>query len=245
MIEILQWSTLAACGVVALVRIPGALRRKNRTIFYIFALMTLATLLSIEAPYAAIDRALGGMNFANLILRLVIFAAIYFVGIRIARGFDATGAYRLITGRIGMAALGLNSLIIIVVFLLIDTSGSSVGMAGLSNQDAYNRLLLGYYGAAGRAYPAYVALVLLPGMARAVRSTLPALVRVAAFLLAAGSMAVGLTLLFPFYPPNWGAAQFIINYTAVLCYVFGLGLIGVARVRSVRRSSQQKTSTEK
>jgi len=245
MIEILQWSTLAACGLVAMARIPSALRGKNRTIFYIFALMTLAILLSIEAPYLAIDQALGGVNIANLILRLVIFAAIYFVGIRVTRGFGADTAYRLITGRIGMTALALTSLIVVAVFLMMDTAGSSVGMAAVSNQGARNVRLLEYYGAAGRAYPAYVSLVLLPAMARAVTSTLPPLVRAAAFLLGAGSVAVALTLPFPFYPPHFGAAQFVINYTAVLCYVFGLALIGVASLVHGRTVARKKTSTEK
>jgi hypothetical protein len=245
MIEILQWSTLAACGLVAMARIPSALRGKNRTIFYIFALMTLAILLSIEAPYLAIDQALGGVNIANLILRLVIFAAIYFVGIRVTRGFGADAAYRLITGRIGMTALALTSLIVVAVFLMMDTAGSSVGLVEVSAKDSRNGLLVEYYGAAGRAYPAYVSLVLLPAMARAVGGGLPALVRVAAFLLAIGSVAVALTLFFPFYPPSWVGATFLVNYTAVLCFVLGLALIGVASLVHGRTVPRKKTSTEK
>jgi hypothetical protein len=93
-----------------------------------------------------------------------------------------------------------------------------------------------YYGAAGRAYPAYVSLALLPAMVRAVQSRLPVLVRVAAGLLALGGAAIGLSLLFPFVPPEWGAIKFVINYTAVLCYVFGLALIWAARVRNKRTS---------
>jgi hypothetical protein len=245
MIEILQWSTLAACGLVAMARIPSALRGKNRTIFYIFALMTLAILLSIEAPYLAIDQALGGINIANLVLRLVIFAALYFVGIRVTRGFGADKAYRLITGPIGMAALALTSLIVVAVFLMMDTAGSSVGLVEVSAKDSRNGLLVEYYGATGRAYPAYVSIVLLPVMARAVGSTLPALVRVAALLLAIGSVAVALTLLFPFYPAGWAGATFLVNYTAVLCFVLGLALIAVARLVHGSGSSKVKTYTEK
>ncbi len=246
MIEILQWTTLAACGLVALARIPSAVRGKNRTLFYIFALMTLAILLSIEGPYVAIDRALGGLNVANLILRLVIFAAIYFLGIRITRGFGATDAYRLITGRIGMAVLGLTSLTVVAVFLMMDTQGSSVGMTAVASRNAANAPLIAYYGAAGRAYPAYVSLALLPAMARAVTSTLPVLVRVGAFLLGTGSVAVALTLFFPFYPPDWGAtAKFVINYSAVLCFVFGLALIGLAGLLYGKSAPRPKTSTEK
>jgi hypothetical protein len=101
-----------------------------------------------------------------------------------------------------------------------------------------------YYGAAGRAYPSYVSLVLVPAMVRAVRSRLPVLVRIAAALLAVGGTAIALTLLFPVIPPEWGALEFIINYTAVLCFVVGLTLIWAARVRSRNRSGSQKTSTE-
>ncbi|MET3720852.1 MULTISPECIES: hypothetical protein [unclassified Arthrobacter] len=243
MIEILQWSTLTVCGLVAIARVPSALRGKNRTVFYIFALMTLATLLSIRAPYFAIDQALGGVNVANLLLRFVIFAAIFFVGIRVTRGFGADSAYRLLTGRIGMAVLALTSLVVVIVFLMMDTTGSSAGMAALSSQSTRNVLLLEYYGAAGRAFPAYVAVVLLPAMVGAVRSSFPALVRIAASLLGVGSIAVALTLLFPFFPSDWGAAMFVINYSAILCFVFGLALIGIAGLVHGRGGRRQKTST--
>lgn len=245
MIEILQWSTLAICVVVAAARIPNALRGENRSLFYLFALMALAILLSIEAPYVAIDRILGGVNAANLILRFVIFAAIFFVGIRVTKGFGAPDGYRLITGPIGMAALGLVSVTVVAVFLMMDTAGSSAGLGAVAAKSGRNAVLAEYYGAAGRAYPAYVALVLLPTMCRACRSTLPPLVRLAALLLAIGSVAVGLTLLFPLIPPELGYAQFVINYTAVLCFVVGLALIWVARVRYGGKVARRQTSTEK
>jgi hypothetical protein len=230
MIEILQWSTLAICGLIAAARIPSVLRGENRTLFWIFALLTLAILLSIEAPYLAIDGALGGFNLANLILRFVIFAAILCVGIRVTRGFGATGGYRLLTGRIGMAVLALISLAVVAVFLMIDSDGSSAGLARISAKGGTDALLVEYYGAAGRAYPAYVSLVLLPAMVRAVRSSLPVPVRSAAFLLAVGAVAIALTLFFPVIPPSWGAAEFVINYTAILCFVVGLALIWAAKI---------------
>lgn len=245
MIEILQWSTLAICLIVAAARIPSAIRGENRSLFYIFALMALAILLSISAPYVAIDQALGGVNVANLILRFVIFGAIYFVGIRITRGFGATDGYRLLTGRIGMAILAIISIAVVVLFLLMDTAGSSAGLGAVAGKDARNDVLAEYYGAAGRAYPAYVSLVLLPAMCRACRSTLPPLIRIAAFLLAVGAVTIALSLLFPLLPPELGSVQFIINYTAILCFIIGLSLIWVARLRSARSGRSPKTSTEK
>lgn len=244
MIEVLQWATLATCGLVAAARVPSALRGENRSLFYIFLLMTLATLLSIHDPYVAIDQALGGMNYSNLLLRFIIFAAIYFVGIRVTRGFGAQGAYRLITGRVGMLVLLAVSLVLVVVFLMMDTAGSSAGMVAQAHKDPRNAALVEYYGAAGRAYPAYVSLVLLPAMVRAVRSRLPALVRIAAFLLGTGGIAITLTLFFPMVPPELGPLKYLVNYTAVLCYVVGLALIWVARIRNTRGATA-RTSTQK
>ncbi|TLM84135.1 hypothetical protein [Pseudarthrobacter sp. NamE5] len=245
MIEILQWSTLAICGLIAAARVPSAIRGENRSLFYIFALMTLAILLSIQGPYVAIDRALGGINLANLLLRFVIFAAIYFVGIRVSRGFGAGGALRLITGKAGMVVLLVVSLVMVALFLMMDTTGSSAGLTGVVGTDPWNSALLEYYGAAGRAYPAYITLVLLPAMVRAVPSRLPVLIRIAAGVLALGAVATGLTLTFPLIPPALGALEFIINYTAVLCFVVGLAVIWAARVRSGKRISTHRTYTEK
>ncbi|MDQ0924796.1 hypothetical protein QF038_003304 [Pseudarthrobacter sp. W1I19] len=244
MIEILQWSTLATCGLIAAARVPSAIRGENRSLFYIFALLTAAILLSIEAPYVAVDTALGGINLANLLLRFIIFAAIYFVGIRVTRGFGADHAYRLITGKTGMTVLLVISLVMVFVFFLMDTAGSSAGLSAVAGKDPWHGALVEYYGAAGRAYPSYVSLVLLPAMVRAVGSRLPVLVRFAAGLLAVGGVAIALTLLFPVVPPELGAIEFIINYTAVLCFVVGLALIWAARVRNKRAAGPGRTSTE-
>ena len=103
MIAILQWTTLAACAVAAIARVPSALRGENRSLFFVYLFLTVAILLSIEAPYLAIDQALGGLNLANLVLRFIIFAAIFFLGLRVARGFGADDALRLLTGPVGIA----------------------------------------------------------------------------------------------------------------------------------------------
>lgn len=234
MIEILQWSTFLICGVVAVARVPSALRKVNRSLFYIFALMTLAVLLSIEVPYRAIDQLLGGFNLANLMLRFVIFGVSYFVGLRVTKGFSAAEGHRLITGRTGLAVLALISAVLVTLFILMETAGSSAGLQAVAATDHRNRVLAECYGAAGRAYPAYVSLVVLPAMVRAVRSTLPALIRLSALCLAIGSVSIGLTLLFPVIPSRWGWAAFMINYAAVLSCLAGLVLIWLAKARAAR-----------
>lgn len=235
MIEILQWTTLAACAAAAIWRIPSLRRKKNRSLFYIFALLTLAILLSIKGPYAAIDGLLGGMNVANLLLRFIIFAAIYFLGIRIARGFGDNRGLNLIRGRPGVLVLGLISVALVVLFALMDTEGSSAGMAAVSGKDERNAALVEFYGAAGRAYPAYICFVILPGLLRAVGSTLPVPLRISALLMAVGAIAIPLSLLFPVIPPAVGFLRFIINYTAILCFVGGFVLIWVAKGQAARK----------
>jgi hypothetical protein len=235
MIEILQWTTLIASGAAALSRIPNLVRRKNRSIFYALVLLTLAILLSIRGPYMAIDALLGGVNVANLLLRFIIFGAIFFLALRIAAGFGDSRGVQLIRGRTGMLALGLISAVLVACYVLMDSSGSSAGLVDVAGKNQQNALLVEYYGAAGRAYPAYVCLVILPGMLRAIRSPLPALLRASAALLAAGSIAIPLSLLFPVVPPGLGFLRFAINYAAILCFVVGLALIWLASGLAARK----------
>jgi preprotein translocase subunit SecG len=175
------------------------------------------------------------MNVANLLLRFIIFAAIYFMGIRIARGFGDNAGLNLIRGRSGVLVLGLISVAMVILFALMDSEGSSAGMAAVSAKDARNAALVEYYGAAGRAYPAYVCVAILPGLLRAVGSKLPVQLRISALLMSIGAIAIPLSLLFPVIPPAVGFLRFIINYTAILCFVGGFVLIWVAKGRAARK----------
>lgn len=234
MIAILQWTTLAVCALVAIARIPSALRGENRSLFFVYAFMTVAILLSIEAPYLAVDSVLGGMNLANLLLRFVIFGTVFALGLRIARGFGADGALRVITGRSGIAFAAAASVVVVVVFLMMDTAGSSAGLIAVYDRDARNAALVEYYGAAGRLYPAFITLALFPAMVRAVRSRLPGLVRLGAALLAMGSVAITLSLLSPVIPASLAYLRFVFSYAATLCLVVGLAVIWLSKTLSAK-----------
>ncbi|RKR13550.1 hypothetical protein [Arthrobacter oryzae] len=239
MIGVLQWGTLAVCGIATLLRVPSALRGENRSLFSILALLTLAILLSIDAPYVAVDQALGGVNVANLVLRFVIFAAVFFLGLRMARGFGADDSLRLITGPVGIAAAAAASAAVVVVFLMTDTAGSSAGLVAVAAKGARNAALVEYYGAAGRLYPAFIMLALFPAMVRTLRSGLSVLVRCGAALLAVGTVAMSLSLLFPVIPPPLGFLRYVINYMAVLCVVLGLVLFWLAKALAQRAPKKQ------
>lgn len=243
MIAVLQWSTVAVCGVLAVSRVPSALRGENRSLFFIYALLAAGLLLSIDAPYVAVDRLLGGINLANLVLRFVIFGAVLALGLRIARGFGATDALRLLTGPVGIAAAGAASVAVVVAFLMMDTAGSSAGLTAVYAKDARDAALVEYYGAAGRLYPAFITLTLLPAMIRTVRSGLPGLVRLSAALLACGSVAITLSLLSPVIPPSLGYLRFVFNYGAALCLLIGLAAIWLSKAVAKRSRRMQTGST--
>lgn len=243
MIAILQWTTLAVCGVVTLARVPTVLRGENRSLFAIFALMTLAILLSIDAPYEAVDQALGGLNIANLVLRFIIFAGIFFLGVRVARGFSADDALRLITGPVGIAVAAAASAAVTLVFLMMDTAGSSAGLVAVFAKDDRNAALVEYYGAAGRLYPTFITVALVPAMVRTLRSGLPILVRSSAGLLALSSVAISLSLLSPVIPPPLRFMRFVLNYSAVLSLVLGLCLIWLAKTLAKRATKKQAGKT--
>jgi hypothetical protein len=244
MIAILQWTTLAVCALVAIARIPSALRGENRSLFFIYAFMTAAILLSIDAPYLAVDRVMGGMNIANLLLRFIIFGTVFALGLRIARGFGACDALRLITGRPGIAFAAAATVVVVVVFLMMDTAGSSAGLVDVFAKNARNAALVEYYGAAGRLYPAFITLALFPAMLRAVRSKLPGLVRLGAGLLAVGSAAITLSLLSPVIPPSLAILRFVFSYTAILCLVIGLTVIWLSKIVAGKAQKAQKAQTD-
>lgn len=107
MMAILEWVTLAVCCAALLLRLPDALRGRNRTVFGILLLATLCSLLAVSELYAIIDGALGGWGATSLNLRFLVFATVLLVGLRVTRGLGAASGYKLIsggTGRWGLAA---------------------------------------------------------------------------------------------------------------------------------------------
>jgi hypothetical protein len=230
----LQWSTFAVCTLVALARIPSARRGENRPVFYVLVLIMLTILLSIEGPYQAIDQVLGGFNIANLVLRFIGFAAVFFLGLQLAKGFSADDARRFLTGPLGIGMALLSCAAVTILFLMMDTAGSSAGLAGVAARSSRNAVLAEYYGAAGRLYPAFVLLALLPALARTAIGRLPLIIRGSAVALGIGSVAIALTLAFPIIPAGLSSWEFVINYTGILCLVLGLVLIWVGRLAAKR-----------
>ena len=241
MIATLQWGTLIICSVVLLLRVPDAIRGRNRTVFWILFLATLCSLLSVPGPYVAIDAALGGWNLTHLILRFLVFAAVLLVGLRVAQGLADQRGYRLIAGPPGRWALAVSAAAVAVTFFLMDTRGSSAGMLGITDNGGRNAVLAPFYAAAGRTYPAFVSLALLPALLATTRSQLPRLVRAAAVLTCLGALATTLSVPASFAPDNWLLAQQTVNYLAVVGYVLGLGLFWASGLAAKKTGSARAT----
>jgi hypothetical protein len=234
MIAVLQWTTLAVCASVAIARVPGALRGQNRSVFGIFVLATFAILLSIDLPYTAVDSWLGGENYANLILRFVIYGTVLLAGYRIAKAFDARESIRLIVGPLGVGVLGVIGIATVALFLLADTTGTVTGLTTLPSRSPANANLIEEYAAAGRLYPSFVAVCVLPATYRAVCQKLPTAIRLAALLLTLAFAAMALGSLFPLIPPQVGYLEAVTNYTSALCFTVGLALVWLSSLMAGR-----------
>lgn len=228
MIATLQWTTLAVCAIVAIARVPSALRGENRSIFGIFAMSTVAILLSIDVSYRSVDAWLGSENYTNLILRFVVYGTVLLAGYRIAKAFDAPKSIRLIVGPLGKTVLAVVGIATVILFLWADTAGTATGLSGLPARSPQNAAFIESYAAAGRLYPSYVAACILPATFVAIGQQLPRTIRIGALLLTIAFTAMAFGTFFPLIPADVAYLQAIINYTAVLCLALGLALIWIS-----------------
>lgn len=221
----LEWVTLTVCCVALLLRVPDAVKGRNRTVFGILALATLCSLLAVSELYVVIDGALGGRHVASLILRYLVFATVLLVGLRITRGLAAARGYALIAGATGRWALALCCLAVLATFLLLYATGAYAELQRPSDGGGGNASLAAYYTAAGRTYPAFVSLILVLPLLATVRSGQPHLVRAGALLVLLGALFAILSLPASLAPAAWAEGSRFVNYAAVLGYVAGLAVL--------------------
>jgi hypothetical protein len=224
MMATLEWATLTVCCLALALRIPDAVKGRNRTVFGILLLATVCSLLAVSEFYVAIDGALGGRHVTSLILRYLVFATVLLVGLRITRGLAAAKGYRLLAGAAGRWALALCCLAVLAAFLLMDTAGVSAGLQVPSDGGGSNAVLAPYYTAAGRTYPAFVSLILMPPLLAAARSKQPRMIKAGALLVLAGALFAVLSLPVSLAPPALAGGLRFVNYAAVLGYVIGLAV---------------------
>ncbi|MBG6225136.1 hypothetical protein IWX63_001701 [Arthrobacter sp. CAN_A2] len=221
----IQWVALGLCAAGAAVRIPGLRDRRGGTIFLALVLLTLAVGLSIDPIYLAVDAALGGVNIANLLLRLALYAVFVLLGIRMAAAFGSTLARRLIIGPFGLAIVGLSVAATLYFFVSSELEGSSTALLAFADQDTVQQ-----YAAVGRLYPGWVAACLvIPAAAAAFDRQGRIIHRVACALLACGFALVVVFVLLRLTTLDLMYWDIVLPFSAILLTVLGLCLIWVSR----------------
>ncbi|WP_422935691.1 hypothetical protein [Sinomonas sp. P47F7] len=226
----LAWATFAVTAVLALVRVPDAVRGRNRSLCAFFALLAFAILLSLPGPYVATDALLGGQNFANLLLRFIIYGVALLLALRVAAAFAARRAARLLTGPWGLGFLAACSALLVVSFVL---SGPGASAAGFMGHDVWPWTPL--YGTLGRVYPSFTGIAVLPALWGAAGRPGRASLRVAAALLWAGYVLLAISNIITVLPAEALSLAQAINYGTILFVCAGLALVWLSSLAARRR----------
>lgn len=228
----IQWVALGLCAVVAAVRVPGLREGRGRTMFVALVLLTLAVALSLDPIYLAVDAVLGGVNVANLLLRLALYAVFLLFGIRMAAAFDSARARRLIVGPFGLSIVALTVAATLYFFVSSELGGSSTGLRAFDDQDTVRQ-----YAAVGRLYPGYVAACLVvPAALAAFDRHARRIHRFASALVAGGYTLVVVFVLLRLMPLDLMHWDIVLPFSAILLTVLGLCLIWVSHVTAGKSS---------
>lgn len=219
----MQWIALGVCLLCALWRLPAALKGRNASLFWMFVLLTGAVGLGIDTIYLPVDALLGGVNIANLIIRLALYAVFFILAAKVAAAYRAPRSLRLVRGPIGLCVLAVIVVATVVFFTLSDVPTSSTGLRGYDDQPSVLA-----YAYAGRLYPAYAAAVLIQPAAAAGIAARRAINRISAWLISAAfAMVVALTLVQLTGLPLDHLIDFL-AYAAILCMAIGMALVWIS-----------------
>ena len=231
----LQWAALILCGVGAVIRVPGLVKGRGRSIFAALVLMTAAVALSLSPIYLAVDGFIGGVNLANLMLRLILFAVFLLLGIRMAAAFGSALARRLIAGPFGVTVLALSVIATLYFFIASELPMSSRGLSAFEDQDTVQQ-----YGTVGRFYPGYVSACLVPAaLASCLDRGARPMHRIAGTLLVGAFLLVVLFVGLRLLSVELHQWDVILPFTAVLLTAVGLCLIWLSRTLSDRRRQRR------
>lgn len=232
---IIQWVALGACVVGAAVRIPGLRQRRGRTVFAALVLLTFAVGLSIDPIYEAVDGLLGGVNLANLLLRLALYAVFVLLGLRMAAAFHSPLARRLVVGPLGLAILVLTVVATVYFFVASELPVTSTGLRSFDDQRTVQQ-----YASIGRLYPGYVAACLIiPAVASALDREARTIHRVACAFLACSFSVVVVFVLLRLTPVNLMMWEVILPFTAIVLMVVGLCLVWLSHTLVRRRGARK------
>ncbi|MBP2413798.1 hypothetical protein JOF48_002597 [Arthrobacter stackebrandtii] len=230
MTTVLQLAALFACLACTAIRFPSMLKGRNRSLFWIFAMASLSVGLSIHAIYMPIDAVLGGINLANVLLRLSLFAVFFLLAAKVAAAYNSPLAWAMVRGPVGIAVLVICSLGIWVSYFFSTKAPSSTGLSALPGEPA-----LTAYSGFGMAYMAYAAACVVVPTARATFARHLLLDRASAFLMCIGFVLVLATVPLQVLPDTNDALLRGISFSAVLFVAVGLALVWLSYLKGTKR----------
>ncbi len=230
MTTVLQFAALIACLACTAIRFPAMRRGRNRSLFWIFAMASLSVGLSIHAIYMPVDAVLGGINLANVALRVSLFAVFFLLASKVAAAYNSPLARAMVRGPVGIAVLVVCSAGIWISFFLSTKGPSSTGLSALADEPA-----LTAYAGFGMAYMAYAAACVVVPTARATFARRLFLDRASALSMCIGFILVLATVPIQLLPePNNTLLQGC-SFSAVLFVAAGLALVWLSYLRGTKR----------
>ena len=230
MTTVLQLAALFVCLACTAIRFPSMLRGRNRSLFWIFAMASLSVGLSIHAIYMPIDAVLGGINLANVLLRLSLFAVFFLLAAKVAAAYNSPLAWAMVRGPVGIAVLVVCSLGIWVCFFFSTKAPSSAGLSALPGEPA-----LTAYAGFGMAYMAYAAACVVVPTARATFARRLLLDRASALLMCIGFILVLTTVPLQLLPDTNDTLLRGVSFSAVLFVAVGLALVWLSYLKGTKR----------
>lgn len=230
MTAVLQWAALVMCLGCTLWRLPALFRGRNRGVFWAFFLISMCVALSIPAIYLPVDGLLGGVNFANVLLRLSLFAVFFLLAAKIAAAYNSTLARTLIRGPVGLAILAACTAGIGVTYVLSEVDGSSAGLSGFFDQPSVVAYMW-----IGKIYLAYAAACVVVPTGRAAFSPRPALDRGAALSMCLGFACVCASVVVQMTAWHQSAVMGLLSFGSILFVAAGLALVWVSYLRGPRK----------
>ncbi|GAA5229512.1 hypothetical protein [Arthrobacter cryoconiti] len=195
-------------------------RGRNRSLFWAFAMTALGVALSIPAIYLPVDGFLGGINLANIVLRLCFFGVFFLLAAKVAAAYNSPSALALIRGPVGVTALMLSIAGLALTYVLSDTNGSSTGMSEFMSQPPMQA-----YRWFGKLYLVYVAAVLVVPTWRGAFCRGRVMERSAAFSMCLGFLLVCSTAVLQTLSDSLGLLVEVLSYSSILFVALGLALI--------------------
>lgn len=223
---------------LALTRLPAMIRGRNVLISLSAVAIVLAFALITPGIYDTLDRLFPVPNFVDLVAKIALFTGLLLASTQVARAWNAPETQRLISGLPGSIIFVAVITVEVVIFAIVHTTSQAPDLA-----DNLSNPLVRVYSTVATAYPAYLAVLLLPhlrtGFASSQRSTrATAIFLFVGFALAAVRFALGLVTLI--VPPTYYLGQ-VVSGIAAIFVALGLATAFFARAHRQRHTNRQYT----